>query len=120
MVARVGDPIGVCAFSSLAATREGLAGEEAKAFMRAYRKTRAYVIETPAAEIARAEQALFPAVDLSVLTETIAAYQKLGNWSPHVEITRAAYEVTLDVFLHAGRITKRHSYEDVIAPPPEG
>jgi NitT/TauT family transport system substrate-binding protein len=92
----------------------------AKAFMRAYRKTRAYVIETPAAEIARAEQALFPEVDLDVLTETIATYQTLGCWSPHVEITHAAYEVTLDVFQHAGRITQRHPYEGAIAQPPEG
>ena len=76
--------------------------------------------ETPAAEIARAEQALFPQVDLGVLTETIAAYQTLGCWSAHVEITRAAYEATLDVFQHIGRITKRHRFEDAIAPPPEG
>ena len=120
VVARVGDPIGPCAFSSLAATREWLAGDMAKAFMRAYRKTRAYVTEAPAAEIARAEQALFPQVDLGVLTETIAAYQTLGCWSPHVEITRAAYEATLDVFQHAGRITQRHPYEGAIAQPPEG
>ncbi|MEE9209131.1 MAG: hypothetical protein V3U23_01665, partial [Kiloniellales bacterium] len=120
VVARVGDPIGACAFSSLAARREWLATDMAKAFMRAYRKTRAYLGETPAAEIAHAEQALFPEIDLGVLTETIAAYQALGCWSPHVEITRAAFEATLDVFEHAGRITQRHAYEDVIAPPPEG
>ena len=120
VVARVGDPIGPCAFSSLAATRDWLAGDMAKAFMRAYRKTRAYVTETPAAEIARAEQALFPQVDPEVLAETIAAYQTLGCWSPHVEITRAAYEATLDVFQHAGRITQRHAYEGAIAKPPEG
>ena len=120
VVARVGDPIGPCAFSSLAATRDWLAGDMAKAFMRAYRKTRAYVTETPAAEIARAEQALFPEVDLDVLTETIAAYQTLGCWSPHVEITRAAYEATLDVFQHAGHITQRHAYEGAVADPPEG
>ena len=120
VVARVGDPIGPCAFSSLAATREWLATEEAKAFMRAYRKTRAYIGATPAAEIAHAERALFPEIDIDVLTETIAAYQALGCWSPHVEITRQAYEATLDVFEHAGRITQRHAYEDAIAPPPEG
>jgi NitT/TauT family transport system substrate-binding protein len=120
VVARVGDPIGPCAFSSLAATREWLASDMAKAFMRAYRKTRAYLGETPAAEIARAEPAPFPEIDAEVPTETIAAYQALGCWSPHVEITRPAYEATLDVFEHAGRITKRHPYEGAIAAPPEG
>jgi NitT/TauT family transport system substrate-binding protein len=120
VVARVGEPIGPCAFSSLAATRAWLGTDMARAFMRAYRKTRAYVGETPAAEIARAEQALFPEVDPEVLTETIVAYQGLGCWSPHVEISRAAYEATLDVFQHVGRITKRHAFEDAIAAPPVG
>ncbi len=83
-------------------------------------RTRPCRVRAPAAEIARAEQALFPEVDLGVLTETIAAYQTLGCWSPHVEITRAAYEATLDVFQHAGRITQRHPYDDAIAEPPEG
>ncbi len=120
VVAALGPVIGPCAFSSLAARRDWLDTDMARAFMRAYRKTRAYVNETPAAEIARAEQPFFPEVDPAVLTETIAAYQSLGCWSPHVEITRAAFEATLDIFLHAGRITKRHAYEDAIAQPPQG
>jgi len=120
VVAWPGNSIGPVAFSSLAASRSWLESADAKTFMRAYRKTRAYVTETPAAEIARAEQALFPEIDLGVLTETIAAYQGLGCWSPHVEITKAAYEATLDVFQHVGHITKRHPYKDAIAPPPEG
>jgi len=55
-----------------------------------------------------------------VLTSTIGYYQKLGCWSAHVEITRPAFEVALDVFQHAGLITKRYRYEDVVAPPPAG
>jgi NitT/TauT family transport system substrate-binding protein len=118
IVARVGDASGPLAFSSLAATREWLATEMAKRFMRAYRKARRWVIETPAAEIARAEAAFFPEIDRKVLTATIATYQSLGCWTPHVEITRAAFEVAVDVFLHARLITKRHRYEDVVAQPP--
>ncbi|MDA1091165.1 MAG: ABC transporter substrate-binding protein [Proteobacteria bacterium] len=118
VVASVGEQIGPCGFSSLASTPEWLASDMAKAFMRAYRKTRAYILETPAAEIAAAEAPYFPNIDQTVLTTTIAFYQGLGNWSPHVEITKAAYEVTLDVFEHVGRLTKRHAYEDVCMPPP--
>jgi NitT/TauT family transport system substrate-binding protein len=118
IVAALGDAIGPCAFSSLAATREWLQTGMAQRFMRAYRKARAWVIAAPAAEIAKAEAPFFPGIDLQVLTATIASYQKLGNWSPHVEITRTAWEATLDIFLHAGLITRRHRYEDVIAPPP--
>jgi NitT/TauT family transport system substrate-binding protein len=119
IVASVGDAIGPCAFSSLAATRAWLATDAAKRFMRAYRKARAWVIATPAAKIAEAEASFFPAIDRAVLTATIASYQKLGCWTPHVEITRPAFEVTLDVFQHAGLITKRHAYDDVVAPPPK-
>ena len=118
IVATLGDAIGPCAFSSLAATREWLAGDMAKRFMRAYRKARAWLIASPADEVARAEASFFPGTDRGVLAATIASYQKLGNWSPHVEITRAAWEATLDIFQHAGLITRRHRYEDVIAPPP--
>ena len=86
--------------------------------MRAYRKSRAWLIATPAAEVAKAEAPYFKDIDLPVLTATIATYQKLGNWTPHVEITRPAFEATLDIFQHAKLITKRHRYEDVVAQPP--
>jgi NitT/TauT family transport system substrate-binding protein len=119
VVASVGEAIGPCAFSSLAATREWLETDSAKRFMRAYRKARAWLIGTPAATVAEAEAAFFPEIDRAVLTSTIAYYQKLGCWTPHVEITRPAFEVTLDVFQHAALITKRHRYEDVVAPPPD-
>ena len=118
VVAALGDAIGPLAFSSLAATRAWLATDEAKRFTHAYRKARAWLIATAAAKVAEVEAQFFPSIDRDVLTQTIAAYQKLGCWTPHVEITRPAFEVTLDVFQHAGLITKRHRYEDVIAQPP--
>ena len=117
IVASLAGAVGPCAFSSLAATREWLASDMAPRFMRAYRKARAWVIAAPAAEIAKAEAPFFPDIDPGVLTTTIATYQKLGNWSPHAEITRPAWEATVDIFLHAGLITRRHRYEDVIAQP---
>ncbi|MEQ8193726.1 MAG: ABC transporter substrate-binding protein [Rhodospirillales bacterium] len=120
VVASVGEAIGPNGFSSLAATREWLATDMAKAFMRAYRKSRRYVIDTPAAEIAKAERGFFPDIDPGVLAATIATYQKLGCWTPHVEITEPAYEVTQDVFQHAGHITKRYPYEKVCVAPPKG
>lgn len=118
IVAALGEAIGPCAFSSLAATREWLAGDIAARFMRAYRKARTWLISTPAAEVAKLEAPLFPGIDLAVLTATIGTYQKLGNWTPHAEITRSAFEATLDIYQHVGRITRRHRYEDAIAAPP--
>lgn len=118
VVAAVGDAIGPCGFSSLAALREWLDTDMARAFMRAYRKARAYINEAPAAEIAAAEARYFPEIDEEVLVRSIDAYQKLGCWAPHVEITRAAYEVTMDVFEHVGVLTTRHPYDQVCAPPP--
>ena len=119
IVASLGEAIGPCAFSSLAATRDWLATDMARRFMRAYRKARAWVIGAPAAEIANAEAPFFPDVGPGVLTKTIAAYQTLGNWTSHVEITRPAWEATVDIFLYAGLITRRHRYEDVVAAPPD-
>ena len=118
IVASVGEAIGPCAFSSLAATREWLRTDMAKRFTRAYRKARAWLLATPAATVAEAEASFFPGIDRAVLAATIGTYQRLGCWTPHVEITRPAFEVALDVFQHAKLITKRHAYEDVVAPPP--
>ena len=118
VVASVGEAIGPVAFSSLAATREWLGTDMAKRFMRAYRKARAWLLATPAEKVAEAEASFFPEIHRAVLTSTIAYYQKLGCWTPHVEITRPAFEVALDVFHHAKLITKRHRYEDVVASPP--
>ncbi|MFQ5776116.1 MAG: ABC transporter substrate-binding protein [Kiloniellaceae bacterium] len=120
VVASLGDAIGPCAFSSLAARPEWLETDMAKAFMRAYRKARADLIGMPAAEVARIERDFFPDIDPDVLTATIGSYQRLGCWTPHVEITERAFEAALDVFLHAGSIAKRHAYADVVASPPGG
>jgi NitT/TauT family transport system substrate-binding protein len=118
IVAQVGPQIGPCAFSSLAATREWLATDVAKAFMRAYAKTRQYMVETPATEIAKAEKPYFPDTDEAVLADCIRTYQHLGCWTPHVEITPEAYEVTLDVFEHFGNLKERYAYDLVCAAPP--
>jgi len=118
VVTGLGDAIGPCAFSSLAATREWLETDMARAFTRAYRKARQWLNETPAAEIARVEADHFPDIDQTVLANTIEAYQKLGNWSPHVEITREAFQVTLDVFANVGRTVEGDAYASVVAPPP--
>ena len=58
--------IGPCAFSSLAATRDWLKTDMAKSFTRAYRKARAWLIATPAAEVAKAEASYFKDIDLDV------------------------------------------------------
>jgi NitT/TauT family transport system substrate-binding protein len=118
IVAQVGPKIGPCGFSSLAATPDWLAGEEAKAFMRAYRKTRIYMNETPAAEIARAEKEYFPNIDEAVLAKCIATYQQLGCWTPHVEITQAAYEATLDIYAYNKALEERYPYEMICCAPP--
>jgi len=118
IVAQVGKQIGPCGFSSLAASPTWLATDMAKAFMRAYKNTRIYMNETPAAEIARAERPYFPDIDEHVLADCIATYQQLGCWTPHVEITHAAYEKTLDVFEYVGLLQQRYSYEQVCVAPP--
>jgi NitT/TauT family transport system substrate-binding protein len=118
VVAQVGPVIGPCGFSSLAATPAWLKSDLARAFMRAYRKTRVYMNKTPAAAIAKAEKPFFPKIDEAVLADCIATYQKLGCWTPHVEITRAAYEKTLDIFEYNGQLKQRYRYAQVCAAPP--
>lgn len=119
VVAQVGPKIGKNGFSSLAATPDWLETETAKAFTRAYAKTRRYMNDTPAAEIARAEKPFFPNIDEDVLTDCIATYQKLGCWTPHLEITKEAFEVTQDVFEHFGTLNRRYDWDQVCCLPPQ-
>ena len=60
----------------------------------------------------------FPGSSPDALSKCIASYQQLGCWTPHVEITPAALEVTLDVFEFTGGIPQRYAYEQVCAAPP--
>lgn len=118
IVAQVGKQIGPCGFSSLAATKDWLESDMARAFMRAYRKTRIYMNETPAAEIAKAEKPYFPDIDEAVLANCISTYQKLGCWTPHVEITESAYEATMDIFAYNGLLEERYPYGRICSLPP--
>ncbi len=119
VVAQVGHQVGRCGFSSLCARPEWLETDMARAFTRAYRKARRWLNETPAEEVARVEKSCFPDIDLPVLERCIAAYRKLGCWTPHIEITREAFEATLDVYASNGLIEERFAYDRVCALPPE-
>lgn len=118
VVASVGKAIGLCAFSSLAATETWLNSDASLSFMQAYRDARQFLIGSNPAEIARLERDFFPGIDADVLAKTISFYQNLGCWTPHLEITEEAFEGALDVFLHAGLITKRHEFRLVVSNPP--
>ena len=74
--------------------------------------------EAPAAEIARSQQPYFPDIDEAVLTKCIDAYKDLGTLTPHVEITKQAYEVILDVFEHFGTLKERYRWDQICVSPP--
>lgn len=120
VVAAVGETVGPVAFSSLCARRDWLETDMARAFMRAYRRALAYAIEAPADAVAALlrQAGFFPAIDPAVLTDTVAAYQRLGCWRPDPAISRDAYERLLDVFAFAGLVTRRHPYAAAVVAPP--
>ncbi len=118
VVAWPGKSIGPVAFSSLAASRKWLASDDAAIFMRAYRRAREFAIEMDPDEVASVIGRFFNEVDRDALIKAVETYQELGCWSPGVRITPEAFDNTLDVFERSGHITKRHAYEQVVAPPP--
>ena len=117
-VAWPGKPIGPVAFSSLAASRKWLESPDAEAFMRAYRRAREFTIEMDSDEVASVIGRYFNEIDRDALIKTVKSYQELGCWSPGVRISPESFDACLDVFLHSGRITKRHAYEQVVVQPP--
>ena len=118
VVTALGPVIGACGFSSLAARPEWLESEEAKAFTRAYIKTRNYMNDASAAEIAAAEKPLFPTIDEAVLADCIHTYQNMGVWTRHIDITDDGYNAMLDIFEYDGMLKTRYAYDQVCARPP--
>ena len=118
VVTALGPVIGACGFSSLAARPEWLDSEEAKAFTRAYIKTRNYMNDASAAEIAAAEKPLFPTIDEAVLADCIHTYQNMGVWTRHIDITDDGYNAMLDIFEYDGMLKTRYAYDQVCARPP--
>jgi NitT/TauT family transport system substrate-binding protein len=114
IVASVGEAIPPVAFSTLMASREFLATERARAFLRGYRKAREWVVRTDAGAIAHLQSKFFAGTAPVVLAAAIARYQVLGCWAGDIAITRELYEASLNVFLHSGAITRRHEYEQVV------
>ena len=119
IVASVGQAMPPVAFSSLMASREFLMTDEARAFIRAYAQARLWVNQAPPDEVASKEIGLFPCAHRDTLARTIACYQSLGCWDGDLEITRESYDQALNVFLHSGKISRPHSYDDVVVPPPK-
>jgi NitT/TauT family transport system substrate-binding protein len=118
VVAQLGPVIGACGFSSLAANPAWLATDEAKAFTRAYIKTRNYMNDTSAGEIASAQKPLFPRIDEAVLADCIGTYQAMGCWTRHIDITHDGYDAMLDIFEYDGKLPQRYGYDQVCAQPP--
>jgi NitT/TauT family transport system substrate-binding protein len=117
IVASVGASMPPVAFSSLCCSREFLGTDQCRAFLEAFRRAREWVRRAPAAEVAKKEAALFPAIAPEVLAAAIGRYQTLGCWEGGVEIPRDLYEQALNVFEAAGQVGRRHPYDQVCAPP---
>ena len=52
-------------------------------------------------------------LNASEFLNCIETYQKLGCWTPHINITHSAFESTLDIFEYNNLIKTRHSYDSV-------
>jgi NitT/TauT family transport system substrate-binding protein len=117
-VASVDEAIGPVAFSSLAASPAWLARPEAARFMRAYAKARHWAHTGAPARVAAALRPYFPSIAPGALERAIDFYQALGCWSGTCAIERPLYETALDVFAHSKLITRRHPYDEVVAPAP--
>lgn len=118
VVASVGAAMPEVAFSTLMATKEFLATDAARAFMRAYAKSREWVQRADPREIAEKEAQYFEGLKAEAVAAAIGAYQKLGCWTGDLEVTPNLYEQALNVFEYGDAITCRHPAEAVVVEPP--
>ena len=118
IVASVGEAVGPVAFSSLVGRWDWLETDDAKRFAAAFKASREWVNTADPAEIAKAEASFFPDMAESAIAAAVRAYQQLGTWSGGIAVEKDLYEATLDVFEHSNMVGSRHSYDDVVVPPP--
>ncbi|MDA0595837.1 MAG: hypothetical protein O2921_04830 [Chloroflexi bacterium] len=118
IVGSVGEAVGPVAFSSLVGRWDWLETDDAKRFAAAFKASREWVNTADPAEVAKAEASFFPDMAESAVAAAVGAYQKLGTWSGGIAIEHELYESALDVFEHSGMVGSRHSYDEVVAPPP--
>ena len=119
VVASVGDAIGPVAFSSLICRWEWLDTEIARRFTSAYRVSREWTNTAEPDKIAETEAEYFADHSPLAVSRAIDAYQKMGTWEGDIQIPAGLYDNALNIFEHAGLITRRHPYNSVVAPPPE-
>lgn len=88
----------------------------ASAFIRAYKRSLAYVIETPAVDVARQEMeaGFFPEINFEVLTDTVSAYQSLDCWESETAISETSFQNLQNVFLYNKDISRCYRYDEVV------
>lgn len=118
VVAAVGAETPAIAFSSVAATPEWLATDEAAAFTRAYRSGREHARSTSADEVATIIAPFLPGADRAAVVAAVTAYQAMGTWEGDVPIDHDLYDATVELFGRFDDRSARPAYDDVIAPPP--
>ncbi len=119
VVASVGDAVGPVAFSSLICRWDWLDTDVARRFVGAYRDSREWTNTAEPDQIAVTEAEYFADHSPQAVSRAIDAYQKMGAWEGDIHIPADLYQNALNVFEHAGLITRRHPYDSVVVPPPE-
>ena len=119
VVVCVGEAMPPVAFSSVMASRAFLKTDTAKAFMRAFRRSREWAQNGPPADVAGTIARYFPSYGADVLAAAIARYQKAGCWTGSAAISQEHYDQALEVFRYNGQITRAHPYDAVVARPPD-
>ncbi|MCP4626480.1 MAG: ABC transporter substrate-binding protein [bacterium] len=119
VVASVGDAVGPVAFSSLICRWDWLDTDVARRFVGAYRDSREWTNTAEPDQIAVTEAEYFADHSPQAVSRAIDAYQKMGAWEGDIQIPADLYQNALNVFEHAGLITRRHPYDSVVVPPPE-
>ena len=99
VVTALGPVIGACGFSSLAARPEWLESEEAKAFTRAYIKTRNYMNDASAAEIAAAENR-YSRILMKLFLQTAFTHTKTWGSGPDILILLMKAIMRCSIFLN--------------------
>jgi NitT/TauT family transport system substrate-binding protein len=113
VVASAGEGLKALAFSSIAAPRAFVDGDQREPFLRAFANAKKWSQETEPVEVARVISPLFPSLAPEAISSTVAALQRIGCWEGSPRIPQDAYDEAQRVFLWAKGIQRAHEYRDV-------
>lgn len=116
VLASVGKESGEIPYTCFSANESYLKNnsERIKAFLRALKKGVDFVNNSPSSKIAEAVQESFVGSDLTILTQAIENYKKIGAYTSDLRVEKSAFDRLQEIIISAGVYKEKVPYSQLV------